>query len=191
MVRLCHLALFLLLSALIFSNEATIVLKPDKISDNQVGFIFVQGAEIPARNYISFATTLQSKFNGSLWIGLLNEFPLDLPNLLEINSAISRGFEQLKSNGFNYTTRTPFFFAGHSLGGVVLINYLVDSYESLSTKCDVRGVVLEGSFVPRVKLNLTRAEAFPPVLTLGAELDGLARISRMAEAFYHDSQVVF
>lgn len=48
------------------------------------------------------------------------------------------------------------------------------------------GTILEGSFVRKQNLNKTRQYSFPPVFTIGAELDGLARITRLAESFYYD-----
>lgn len=176
---------FLTLLCLLGTSETTVILKPTKKSSPQVGLVFVQGAEIPARNYLNFSAQLQERFNGSLWIALL-EFPLDLPDPIQIQSTVKNSLTDLRLNGFNYSGATPFFFAGHSLGGVVLMGYLAENYMSLSSQIDFKGVILEGSFIQKNKLNKTRSSSFPPVLTLGAELDGLARITRMAESYYYD-----
>lgn len=166
--------------------ESTIVLKPSKVHPMQAGFIFVQGAEIPSVNYVNFSTLLQDKFNGSLWVAIL-EFPLNMPDPLQIASLVNKALVDLKSSGFSYFPATPFFFGGHSLGGVVLLSYLVNNYSSFSSKFHFSGTILEGSFVQKANLNKTRADSFPPVLTLGAELDGLARLTRITQAFYYDN----
>lgn len=180
--------IFLVISCLQAFSQATIILKPIQSSPLQAGFVFVQGAEIPANNYVNFSTLLQKKFNGSLWVAIL-QFPADMPDPLQIGSLMQKAFVDLKANGFVYTTSTPFFFAGHSLGGVVLMNYLLSNYVTFSGQFDFRGTVLEGSFVQKSKLNATRVSSFPPVFTLGAELDGLARITRLAESFYYDESI--
>lgn len=173
-------------ACLIESFESTIVLKPSKTSHLQAGLVFVQGAEIPAKNYFNYSTLLQTKFNGSLWIALL-EFPMSLPDPLQIASLMTQALSDLRLHGFNYSSTTPFYFGGHSLGGVVLMGYLVDNYISLSARINFMGVILEGSFVQKAKLNQTRSGSFPPILTLGAELDGLARLTRIAESYYFDN----
>lgn len=185
MLKKTLLITFLTLTFLTKSFESTVVVKPSKTSPLQAGLIFVQGAEIPAQNYLNFSTLLQNKFNGSLWIALL-EFPLNLPDPLQISSTMAGAFSDLRQNGFNYSSKTPFYFAGHSLGGVVLMGYLIDNYMSFKNQFDFKGAILEGSFVQANKRNKTQSGSFPAVLTLGAELDGLSRITRLAESYYFD-----
>ena len=45
---------------------------------------------------------------------------------------------------------------------------------------------MEGSFVESRNINKTKHSSFPPVYTIGAELDGMTRITRIAESFYYD-----
>jgi hypothetical protein len=146
----------------------------------QCGYIFVQGASIPAKHYNLYARQLQEKFNGALWV-VLTEFLLDTPEPLQIGSVMDSAFKSLKDAGFAYTQTSPFFFGGHSLGGIMVQNYLFGTSSSLPFK--LKGLVLEGSFISRSNLDkMTKASW--SVLTLGAELDGLARLTRIAESYH-------
>mmetsp|Transcript_19877 Transcript_19877/g.14320 ORF Transcript_19877/g.14320 Transcript_19877/m.14320 type:complete len:211 (-) Transcript_19877:723-1355(-) len=78
------------------------------------------------------------------------------------------------------------FMAAHSLGGVMTQWYQEDHPEIL-------GSVLMGSTLLRSYHNLTDdGETFfrfpSPVLTLGGTKDGLMRVTRIAEAYYHAVQ---
>ena len=52
---------------------------------------------------------------------------------------------------------------------------------------NLTGFVYEGAFVRRSNRGKDHRPLIPSVLTVGAELDGLARCTRMAESFYFDS----
>ena len=57
-------------------------------------------------------------------------------------------FQEFKTQGFNYDQNTYFFFCGHSLGGIVVQNYLFGlNKDQLPFKYG--GLILEGSFVTR------------------------------------------
>lgn len=70
---------------------------------------------------------------------------------------------------------------GHSLGGVIAQGYKNDA---------IKGLILEGSVLLRgtrkVQENgFTKFNTNLPTLTLCAELDGLLRITRCVESYYH------
>jgi hypothetical protein len=177
------LSLVILIFAIASLGECNIVLRPTKKTDFQAGYIFFQGASIPAANYRKYAVEMQKKFNGSLWVGI-TEFPFHLPEPLLVNEVVNGIFNEMKKQGFNYNSQTPFLFGGHSLGGIIVQDYMLKELGKLPVS--FAGLVLEGSFIRRSKLAESREPNFPPILTLGAELDGLARITRLAESFYHD-----
>jgi hypothetical protein len=83
----------------------------------------------------------------------------------------------------------PLVLAGHSLGGAMLqeaVPAIVakDSNSPLATL--TRFQVLMGSFLTRnVRDSYYKDVHGVPTLTLGGELDGLCRVTRMAEARYH------
>ena len=80
------------------------------------------------------------------------------------------------------------FYVGHGLGGTILANQFKS--ETLD------GLFLLGSFLPKALREITNPEGqskinFPSrVLTIGNELDGLCRIMRIAEAYYHSVENV-
>jgi hypothetical protein len=91
---------------------------------------------------------------------------------------------------FNADT-TAVYYSGHSLGGAVMPDFVNSNKEVLN---ESKGMILMGSFLTRKwkddnnNNNTTNAlpqVSFPiPTLTIGAELDGLCRITRIAEAMY-------
>ena len=76
------------------------------------------------------------------------------------------------------------FIAGHSLGGVMAQNYAKGKTDS------IKGQILMGSVLLRSnrKINedgTTHVDYDIPTLTLGGTKDGLMRVTRLAEAYWH------
>jgi len=74
-------------------------------------------------------------------------------------------------------------FTSHSLGGIFLADYLKKNPEKAMAG------VLMGSFLERKRFNITTEGLFQldmpvPILTISGEMDGVARIFRIAEAYY-------
>ena len=183
-----HFILLFLVLNVIALVQSTIVLPAvnQTAGAKNVGLIFVQGAQIPAENYVKTFQALQQKFNGNLWIAL-TEFPLDTPQPITLGSEINNCLSELKKADFKFTKETPFFFAGHSLGTVFLQDYILNRNNIDSMECTVKGLILEGGYIVRKNRNLIEnATLIESVLSIGGELDGLNRISRMAESLYFD-----
>jgi hypothetical protein len=163
---------------------STIILRPTK-NDTQfdAGMIFIQGAFIPANGYTQFSLKLQEKFNGRLWVALV-EFFENLPDPLVFDSKLNEAFSDLKKAGLKLTSQTPFFFGGHSLGGYELQSFMLKNKKYQTLPVLTAGLFLEGAFVTRSNRENINQFQNLPILTLGAELDGLARITRMAESYY-------
>ena len=140
-------------------TSCSIILKPNNTDGFKSGYIFVQGAAIPAQNYMKYALDLQNKFNGSLWVALA-EFPLDIPEPLLIHSVMNSIFNDFQKHGFSFDKSTPFYFGAHSLGGIILQDYLFDVYNKLPCKFDA--MILEGSFITRKNLDKNANPKFPP-----------------------------
>lgn len=84
-------------------------------------------------------------------------------------------------------TSTSLFFAAHSPtpSGSTLQDYLVGN-KTLAQKTS--GLILLGSFLKR---SYRSASSFPiPTLTIGAELDGVCRITRIMEEYVHRVMMV-
>lgn len=74
------------------------------------------------------------------------------------------------------SSEAPVFVAGHSLGGTVLQYYVASNPKK------VHGQILMGSCL----LRKYRNETYPvPTLTMGGELDGLNRVTRIIEEYFH------
>lgn len=163
------------------SIECNIVLKPIRSVGQEAALVFVQGASIPAKHYTKYAAQLQDKFNGSLWV-VLTEFIANTPEPLQIDSVMKSAFDELQRSGFTLGSTSNIFFAGHSLGGIMIEDYVLTNLKNFPFS--VKGLILEGSFVSRSKVQVFNNTQDLFVLTLGAELDGLARVTRIAESHY-------
>ena len=92
----------------------------------------------------------------------------------------------MAADGVDWGT-TATFYAGHSLGGAMMPDYVVD-HGLADGNC--KGQVLMASFLTRKwKTGATAAGTpqyeFPvPTLTVGGEVDGLCRVTRIAEALH-------
>ena len=127
---------FFFLNALLCLTQCTIIIKPQSSSAStfQVGYIFIQGAIIPASHYRDYAVRVQSNaLDWGIWVAIL-EFPLNIPDPLQVKSLMEQAFSDLRAQGFQYNETTPFFFGAHSYGGIVLVNYLVENQHSMPFK---------------------------------------------------------
>ena len=178
--------LFLILNLIVICSS-TYVLKPVKNVESglEAGVILIQGALIDSVNYKQFGLQLQSKFPGKLWVSM-PQFPLSTPEPLLISQEINSAFNSLKQAGCNLNKNMPFFFVGHSLGGIILQEYILDANNRNSLPVKVAGIILEGSYVERKNRDKLTDPNLPNILTIGGELDGVNRITRMAEAYYFD-----
>ncbi len=103
----------------------TLVVSAQQNEGLEAGFILIQGAQIDSVNYKQFTTELQSKFPGKLWVGVA-QFPLSTPEPLLISQQIDSALDSLKKSGCSLNKNMSFFFAGHSLGGIILQDYIFD-----------------------------------------------------------------
>jgi len=162
--------LYLCLVSMAISDD--IILKPTKTGSQEIAMVFIQGAYVKPSQYEPLATAIQNSSEFTLWIGI-PEMPLNLAEPLVLPDAISRVLKSMTEQGMN---TSAIFYAGHSLGGVILQDYVYNNGK------DSRGQILMGSFL----LRSYRNESYPvPTLTIGGELDGLTRVTRIMEEYYH------
>ena len=149
-----------------------VILKPIKEDKGDVGLVMIQGAEIKPDQYIPLMKYIQQSSNYSLWVGI-PEYPSDTVEPLIVKEGIDRIVNTLQKSGMK---TDKLFYAGHSLGGTVLQSFVKSNPGSIA------GIILLGSFISRKSYNTT----YPvPCLTIGGELDGLARVTRIMEGYYH------
>ncbi|KAK6191736.1 hypothetical protein SNE40_003342 [Patella caerulea] len=145
------------------------ILSPIRADGVEAALIIVPGAYIKGNTYKPLAKQIQKSSSLKLWVALLEDFPLNLPNPIQLNGAISSAVSNIKKDGM---TTNNVFVAGHSLGGVFVGNY--------GKSNPVKGILLFGSYLTKGN----KLSDYPvPVLTISGDLDGLTRVTRIAESF--------
>lgn len=174
------LLIFLVLA--ICTAKATseeIILQP-KSSVNPLAptaaLILIEGSGIANDAYVPLGQAIQEASNLQLWIGIPS-FKNNTPNPLTMDLNIDTTLAAMKRQGMR---AKYYFYGGHSLGGAVLQNWVNKSY----TNRTIDGQILMGSFLTRVYKTDYKFSYAVPTLTIGGELDGLSRVSRIAEAYY-------
>ena len=173
-MKLPMLLLMALASARYINAADDVILTPVKHGRQEVALLLVQAPEVKTTQYIPLAQSLQYASNYSLWIGI-PEYTFDVVLSFEIDNGVNRILSSMKSKGMNSST---IFFAAHSsiLSGPVLQDYLVKNQELAS------GLILMGGFLQRNKRDVL----YPiHTLMISGELDGVCRVSRMMEEYYH------
>ena len=161
----------------------TIILPPSSQTGQQVAVVWIHGMQCPQEQYTTMALSLQSEGKAagqSIWVGI-PEFLFDAPEPVLIDHYVEDTISQLKKAGFSGDN---IILAAHSLGGVMSQKYAKDHTDT------IKGQILMGSVLTRDlhTLNTDGSTHFNypvPTLTIGGTKDGLMRISRMAEAYYH------
>eukprot|EP01099_Mayorella_cantabrigiensis_P001012 TRINITY_DN1421_c0_g1_i7.p1 TRINITY_DN1421_c0_g1~~TRINITY_DN1421_c0_g1_i7.p1 ORF type:complete len:389 (+),score=89.82 TRINITY_DN1421_c0_g1_i7:24-1190(+) len=168
---------FAILPATIFATD--ILLKPLSATSGlpEVGMVLVQGAGIKPEAYQSIAIEFQNALSDyyALWVGI-PEFPGDVAEPVVLDDGIERMLDTMYKAGFD--SDSPLVMAGHSLGGAMVQTW-TDSHAK-----NVTAQILMGSFLTRVYKTDYVFSYSVPTLTIGGELDGLARATRIAEAYY-------
>ena len=169
-----------------------VILTPETKFEKNSALLLAPGFGIGADAYEPLGKLLQENFanNG---LGLYFGVPHMNGNITTIGlkKALTRVSTELEESGLPQEHST--FFAGHSVGGALLPYILKDLSNLPDGFNKPNGMILLASFLVRS----FRSESIPdigpgqysfpncPVLSIGAELDGLARISRFAEAYYN------
>eukprot|EP01099_Mayorella_cantabrigiensis_P001008 TRINITY_DN1421_c0_g1_i2.p1 TRINITY_DN1421_c0_g1~~TRINITY_DN1421_c0_g1_i2.p1 ORF type:complete len:555 (+),score=122.90 TRINITY_DN1421_c0_g1_i2:119-1783(+) len=171
------LLIFVIFSTLIFATD--ILLKPlsSTVDLPEVAMILVQGSGIKPEAYQSIAIEFQNALSDyyALWVGI-PEFPGDVAEPVVLDDGIERMLNTMYKAGLD--SKSPLVMAGHSLGGAMVQTW-TDSHAK-----NVTAQILMGSFLTRVYKTDYVFSYSVPTLTIGGELDGLARATRIAEAYY-------
>ena len=169
--------LFIVLIATLFilASSIDVILQPDSSKTGPEGFlIFMQGADIEASTYVPLLKMLQTKSSLKLWVGIPDLF-MNVVNPLDMNKGIEKIRSKMEEGGMKASYR---YYGGHSLGGAMIQMWANDHQE------EVDGQILLGSFLTRSWKKDYVFNYTVPTMTIGGELDGLARVTRMAEAYY-------
>ena len=151
----------------------TVVRPPSGKAGMHVGLVWLQGAEIPTARYKPLADALVAAVPFPLTIAI-PEFVGGVPEPLQMHSCVARALQELQ-----LPPNSALFAAGHSLGAVMVQDYVFDHAK------DFKGLILMGGALQRKYRNGTRSHLFPlPHLVLDGMLDGLYRATRQAESLY-------
>lgn len=158
-----------------------VLLKPmaSKAGRPQLGVVMVQGTQIEAKAYVPLLSALQNELNYEAWVSV-PAFIGNIPEPLQFGSKMSSAMKQMHAAGLDESA--PIAVLAHSLGGVFLQDY---TFKCKS--CPVQ--ILMGATLLRKYRNGSKGTGdYPvPTLMLDGTLDGLMRVTRQAESFYHYS----
>jgi len=160
--------------------KSELILKPVKETGEDVALIIIIGALMKPSSYIPLAQEIQKASSYRLWVGIPS-FIFNMPDPITISWNISSIKKEMEGLGM----KTKFiFYGGHSLGATVLQRYLYGQQ-------NVIGQIQMGSSLMRTYMsNLnkdgsSKMDYTVPTLTLNGCLDGLYRVTRVAESYYH------
>mmetsp|Transcript_41618 Transcript_41618/g.129482 ORF Transcript_41618/g.129482 Transcript_41618/m.129482 type:complete len:558 (-) Transcript_41618:112-1785(-) len=175
-----------LLAAAATPNDNVLILKPPAGKQGApAAWLVLPGAQIDKSTYQQLAEAVQREASLPLWVGILGTFLTPSPIPPEIGPRIDQVLREMSDQGLDLD-KVKLFYGGHSLGSVFIQDHLKQYHGStgpMGGKVQVLGQVLMGGFIQR---KYTHPTWDYPVstLTIGGELDGLARPTRLAEAFY-------
>jgi hypothetical protein len=189
--RITETAFLVLLAVCHTVLAGPIVLEPPSGTEGPpVAIIWIHGMQCKPEAYRKIAAEVQKAAADNhlkLWVGL-PEFVFDAPEPILIGHYVSETFDELKKHGF---TGDNVFMAAHSLGGVMTQLY-VGGHDGNKTSeaVPIKGMMLMGSVLLRNKRQInpdgtTHFNFTTPTLTLQGSKDGLLRVTRGAEAYYH------
>ena len=166
-----RLSVFLALGLFSSGIFADVILKPLNTGKEHVGIIFVQGTKYNPDQFVGLLQKVQAMSELSVWVGI-PQFTNNNVKADEIPAALARCLAELRESGMQ---TSEIFYVGEYVGGAYLQDYLLNHDSNAS------GLVLLGSFLSRENRS-----KFPlPSLTIGGGRDGLVRVTRIMEAYYH------
>ena len=159
-----------------------VYLDPPTDSGEPIAIVMIHGMNCDPQSYVKLFTEVQNQAvaQGYKPYVAMPEFLFDAPEPVLIDHYVSNSIKKLKENGF---TGDNIFMGAHSLGGVMSQKYV-------KGRTDIKGLVLMGSVLLRNNHSIndqgqTTFDYDIPTLTIGGTKDGLLRISRVAESYWH------
>jgi len=172
-------------------DDALILQPPAGKTGTPAAWIVLPGAQIGKDTYKDLAVAVQKAAPMPLWVAVLGTAVTPSPIPPEIGPRIDHVLNTMKSQGLDLD-HVKLFYGGHSLGSVFIQDHLAKYHGKqgpMGGKIQVLGQVLMGGFIQRKYYTFSNSgkpsRNYPvSTLTVGGELDGLARCTRLAEAFY-------
>lgn len=153
-----------------------------------VGLIYLPGEDITPSQYVPLCNAIQSSFPQPLYVAI-PQFLDGTPTIPELVRILPVVLREMENKGL--PPNSSVFMAGHSLGGAALQGFsgiYQNNYTSIYPDWVYRGQMLNAAFLTHDQRDsdtqLISKNYTVPTLTLGGELDGCCRISRIIEQFY-------
>eukprot|EP00049_Salpingoeca_infusionum_P019450 m.361921 g.361921 ORF g.361921 m.361921 type:complete len:797 (+) comp19985_c0_seq1:76-2466(+) len=170
------------------ASNQDVVIKPMQNTTGlpAIGLVMIQGADIATEQYSKLAVAIQAAMSKDMSVAVaIPAFPLKIPEPLLMNASLNRAVDLLQNVGL--PSAAPLVGFAHSLGTVMLQQYIVNTSSTPTQHVQFEALVLTGGSIMRQYRGVGVGQAgamFPiPVLTVDGELDGLYRIARQAESF--------
>ena len=165
-----------------FAGAKTVIMDPPSTSGEPIAIVMIHGMQCDPETYRKLFTEVQSQAvaQGYAPYVAIPEFLFDAPEPVLIDHYVQSSIKDLQDHGF---TGENIFMAAHSLGGVMSQKYV-------KGRTDIKGQILMGSVLLRNNHSIddqgeTAFDYDVPTLTIGGTKDGLLRITRVAESYWH------
>ncbi len=165
-----------------------IILKPIKAppgtkQGSEAALVLIQAPQMPPSSYLPLVKGMQNGSYHPLWVGI-PEFEQDVAEKRNVSVILERVIQGMRSQGLNWSI--PVFVAVHSQEYAILMQEYVVAVSTSKGEALISGLILLGAFLDRSYRSIDHNHPFPvPTFTVGAELDGVCRVSRILEEFYH------
>jgi Alpha/beta hydrolase family len=169
-----------------FYDSESLILSPEINSKNKhldaTAIILLPGCQLKPQQYHTVARRVQDESNRPTYV-VVPKMPLDIPNPLVVPAIVQRALEDLQKAGYQ---SDKVFIGGHSLGGVFLPDIICKDGSTPGLQEDqILGMIYLGSFLARGTTDDSVLHNFPS-LTLTGDLDGMVRVSRIAEDYHRN-----
>lgn len=152
-----------------------------------VAVLIIPAPQVDVSKYQGLKQRLAAKFGPRGMVSVLN-IPLSINYDYNPEKEIKAALDQTAIT----SPRKKVVLVGHSWGGHAVQNFMNKYKEGAFEDWSIWGGVLLGSSIQRHLITVQQdGSSFvdlglaAPIMMFGAELDGLNRISRFAESFYH------
>ena len=177
-----------LLASIAFAATAAaklVTLSPPNSTGTDIAIVWIQGAMCDNEAYTEIAETVQAQGatkGQRIWVGIPS-FVSGSPDPVTIVGKVSDTVDALRQLGFQGDN---IVMAGHSLGGVMSQGYTKTHGDTIKAQ------VLMGSVLTRDNRSIasdghTVFDYDVPTLSITGSKDGLMRMSRAAESFWHSN----
>ncbi len=165
-----------------FERDNFVVFQPENLSGENRLLVIVPGATKAASEYESLAQKISSDSRLPIWTAVV-KVPLNVPILERLAPRLNEIVAELRDQNVHVEPKDT-FLAGHSLGGIAA--------QGFAKQNNVGGLVMLASYITRQNRAVFASREFPlPILTVGGELDGQTRFSRLVSEVHKATEFAY